>query len=61
MSMQAPTAEEIDALIILRTAEFHDAMVRRGQIPPPPPAEGVTADYRADQGAGANQSRRQFG
>ena len=41
------TKDEIDALITERIVRFHEAMVERKQIPPPPRGFGVSAS-RAD-------------
>lgn len=50
--------EQIDALITLRIAQFHQALVERGQIPPPPPTSGVTGGYKADQAAVEDRSQQ---
>jgi hypothetical protein len=59
--MDSETREEIDALITLRIVEFHDAMVRRGQIPEPRPATGVTADYTENLDVAGGPSQRLTG
>lgn len=46
----------IDAQITLSIVEFHAALVERGQIKPPPPQQGITADYTADRGFGVGPS-----
>ena len=47
----------IDALVTERLVEFYNALIERGQISPPPPQMGVTADCKADVTPHANQTR----
>lgn len=47
------TADELmarlNAQMTMRLIQFHNALVERGQIAPPPPSYGVTGDCKADQ------------
>ena len=53
--MERELFDLIDAHVTMRIIEFHQALVERGQIEPPPPGYGVIGDCTADRAAGANQ------
>ena len=52
---------EVEAYVTLRLNEFHQAMVERGQIAPPPPARGITVDCKERQDGSLNPSQSRFG